>query len=179
MKAAILLVLLIAGQTLSVPFHFNKQEKKNVQTPDIELCGLCIQFSEQFINQLLNIVLNAGVVGGCSELCSLLPANKIEIGVCDLLCSIVGIEAFIKIIEKADLDPIYYCELLTACPINDYGDATITSLTVTPSNVPKGSDFTIDFAFTTKNGTGTGETILAIRTKDGIPLGIIYYNHNN
>jgi hypothetical protein len=132
------LVLLIAGQTLSVPFHFNKQEKKNVQTPDIELCGLCIQFSEQFINQLLNIVLNAGVVGGCSELCSLLPANKIEIGVCDLLCSIVGIEAFIKIIEKADLDPIYYCELLTACPINDYGDATITSLTVTPSNVPKG-----------------------------------------
>ena len=41
-------------------------------------------------------------------------------------------------LPRADLDPIYYCELLKLCPINDNGDAKITSLTVSPPNVPKG-----------------------------------------
>ena len=39
---------------------------------------------------------------------------------------------------RADLDPIYYCELLKVCPIFDKGDATILSLNVTPKAVPKG-----------------------------------------
>ena len=40
---------------------------------------------------------------------------------------------------RADLDPIYYCELLKACEIKDDGDATITNLTVTPTQVVKGN----------------------------------------
>jgi hypothetical protein len=39
---------------------------------------------------------------------------------------------------RADLDPIYFCELLTVCPIFDNGDATITSLTVKPGQGPVG-----------------------------------------
>ena len=39
---------------------------------------------------------------------------------------------------RADLDPIYYCELLRACPIKDNGDAKITSLTVEPKSGPQG-----------------------------------------
>ena len=39
---------------------------------------------------------------------------------------------------RADLDPIYYCELLKACEVKDDGDATIQSLTVNPTSVPKG-----------------------------------------
>ena len=39
---------------------------------------------------------------------------------------------------RADLDPIYYCELLRACPVNDNGDAKITSVTVTPKEGPQG-----------------------------------------
>ena len=39
---------------------------------------------------------------------------------------------------RADLDPIYYCELLKACPIKDDGDAKITSVTVTPKSGPQG-----------------------------------------
>ena len=52
---------------------------------------------------MFNVVLDAGVVGGCSELCGLLekaiPSQALDV-VCNLLCDIVGIEEFIKIIEK-------------------------------------------------------------------------------
>ena len=40
--------------------------------------------------------------------------------------------------HRADLDPIYYCELLHLCPVKDDGDAKITSLTVNPTSVPRG-----------------------------------------
>ena len=41
--------------------------------------------------------------------------------------------------SRADLDPIYYCELLKTCPIKDDGDANITYLTVTPKVVEYGT----------------------------------------
>ena len=39
---------------------------------------------------------------------------------------------------RADLDPIYYCELLKECEIKDDGDASILSLSVNPSTVQQG-----------------------------------------
>ena len=39
---------------------------------------------------------------------------------------------------RADLDPIYFCELLKTCPINDHGDATIKDLSITPVTGPQG-----------------------------------------
>lgn len=144
------------------------------QQPLLDECKLCINFAGQFINSLLNIILNGGVVGTCGALCQAL-ADKVNSSiagtVCDLLCDIVGIEAFIKVIEAADLDPIYYCELLKTCVIKDDGDAKIQSLTVKPVVVPYGSDFEIDMAFQTTKGTGTGEISLLILTVDGIPIG--------
>jgi len=41
-------------------------------------------------------------------------------------------------IFRADLDPIYFCELITVCPVNDNGDATIKSLKVIPDNFTRG-----------------------------------------
>ena len=90
----------------------------------IDLCKTCIEFAEQFINQLLNIILSklsispratafrnncllsvsdAGVVGGCADLCSILAnkTNSQAAGIaCNLLCDVVGIKEFINIIEK-------------------------------------------------------------------------------
>lgn len=40
---------------------------------------------------------------------------------------------------RADLDPIYYCELLKACPIIDNGDASVVSFKITPNPVPRGT----------------------------------------
>ena len=42
---------------------------------------------------------------------------------------------------RADLDPIYYCELLRLCPIKDDGDAHILSFTVKPRNVVYGNTY--------------------------------------
>ena len=44
--------------------------------------------------------------------------------------------------HRADLDPIYYCELLKTCVVKDDGDAKIQSLTVKPVVVPYGQSLT-------------------------------------
>jgi hypothetical protein len=85
----------------------------------------------------LNAVLNLGIVGSCVNLCQYVAqqtGSEIVGVVCNLLCDYVGISEFIKAIEHADLDPIFYCELLKACPINDNGDAKITSFVITPTS---------------------------------------------
>ncbi|XP_035680752.1 countin-1-like isoform X1 [Branchiostoma floridae] len=140
---------------------------------DLDLCKFCIDFSQQALNQLLNIILQVGVVGTCGDLCQALAdkTGSQALGVaCNLLCDIEGVKEFIKIIENADLDPIYYCELLKQCTIKDDGDAKITSLDVSPKSGPQGT-FMIDVEYTSKNGTGTGEMVIDIDTVDGIPLG--------
>ena len=46
---------------------------------------------------------DAGVVGGCGEVCGLLAekVNSKAIGeVCEILCAVVGVKEFISIIEK-------------------------------------------------------------------------------
>ena len=40
---------------------------------------------------------------------------------------------------SADLDPIYYCELLKACEVKDDGDAKINSVTVKPNQFARGA----------------------------------------
>lgn len=58
--------------------------------------------------QLLHVCLphprpDAGVVGGCEELCQLLEEkvhSQLAEVVCDILCDYVGIKEFINIIEK-------------------------------------------------------------------------------
>ena len=53
---------------------------------------------------------DAGVVGGCEQLCSLLDKevdnNQLVDVVCNLLCDYVGIKEFINIIEKSVPSPI-------------------------------------------------------------------------
>ena len=41
-------------------------------------------------------------------------------------------------LSRADIDPIYYCELLNECPIKDDADAKINSFIVSPNIVPYG-----------------------------------------
>jgi len=86
------------------------------------------------------------------------------------LCDIAGVDEFVNIIDKVDLDPIWYCELLKACVIFDKGDATITSLSVMPNKGPQGK-FAVDIEYVSQNGTGTGELAIEIKTIDGVPLG--------
>lgn len=138
----------------------------------LDKCKLCVQFAQQATSNLLNIILNVGVVGGCSDLCGALARktghNYIGV-VCDVLCDIVGTEAFVDIVRKADLNYIYLCELIPVCPVNDHGDARITSFSVTPSSGPQGI-FHINFVYNSRNGTGTGVISLRIDTAEGLPI---------
>jgi hypothetical protein len=113
-------------------------------------CGTCIDFADQTLDILLNEILNAGVIGSCAALCGAVAdktGSQVLGVVCNLLCDVGGIEEFINIINKADLDPIWYCELLKACKVNDNGDAKITSLTINPRSGPQGT-FHIDLEYT-------------------------------
>jgi len=91
--------------------------------------------------------------------------------ICDLVCDVFGIEEFIKILDKADIDPIWYCEIAKMCPINDHGDAKITTFSILPASGPQGTTFAIGFSFVSKNGTGTGELDVDIHCPDHMPVG--------
>ena len=100
-----------------------------------------VAFAGEALQELLNLILNKGVVGSCGKLCAALvkaTGNSKLGGPCNLLCDIVGIKDFIKWIQNADLSPYYDCIELGVCKTNDNGDATITSWLATPSELAAG-----------------------------------------
>jgi len=165
----------IAGLTISRahpvgPFNPSLAAVKAPKAPG-EYCATCVDFMVQAINELLNIILNGGVLGSCSALCALLP-NDVEAEVCDVLCTIAGIEAFIKLINVTDPDPLWICmELDQTCPINDNAKANITSLVVKPPSAPAGSNFTIEMIWKVTNTIGTGEVEFVVIPPDAMPFG--------
>ena len=85
----------------------------------LDVCPTCINVAEQSINILLNLILDSGIVGTCGTLCQALAdktGSQVLGTVCDLVCDVVGIDEFIKLLDKADLDPIWYCEIAKLCP---------------------------------------------------------------
>jgi len=52
------------------------------------LCNPCIQFAEQWLNILLNEILNAGVIGGCGKLCGGLKTKAPRLA-CNVVCDVV------------------------------------------------------------------------------------------
>ena len=64
----------------------------------------------------------------------------------------------------------YLIELFL-CVVNDNGDAKITTFSITPPSGVKGTTFNIEFAYVSKNGTGTGELDIDIHCPDRMPVG--------
>jgi len=125
---------------------------------DVSLCNPCFQLGGQSINILLNYILNTGVVGGCQGLCSQLPSGGGKQTACDLVCGAVGIKAFTAAIDKADLDPIYLCEVLHACPAApDDAYLELVDVAATPAAVIKGNDIKMEVVLDVANATGVGE----------------------
>ncbi|KAL5009221.1 hypothetical protein ScPMuIL_014802 [Solemya velum] len=140
---------------------------------DGQVCSLCVGLSTEGLEQLLNIILNFGIIRSCGEVCEALAdktGSQILGVACNFACDFVGVKYFVEAARKADLDPIYYCELMDLCPINDKGDAKFTNLVVTPPSGPQGL-FNIDIGYSSVNGTGTGQLDVFIYTVDGVPIG--------
>lgn len=130
-------------------------------SPDV-LCSPCLQLGEQGLNILLNYILNAGVVGGCSKLCSNLKSQG-EQTVCELACAVIGIKAFVKVLNNTDLDVFYFCEEVQACP-KPPDDAAIqlVGAMAQPAAVVKGSDVTLAVALKVINASGLGEFQISV-----------------
>merc|ERR1712146_239267 len=163
------LVLIVASYAQAASLTINQVEKTKIK-PDLDICPLCISFMNSAINDLINIIMNAGVMGSCNELCSLLP-NQTEATICDLLCAYVGIEGFIDLLNDVDPDPIWICEEITVCPTNPNAAANVTSFTVQPVHGKRQDTFTFDLTYLVTNEIGTGEVALAIIDPEGMGLG--------
>ena len=120
-KAVTVILLVIVGiasgaRSFNTPSKNLQHLKSNVR---IDLCPLCINEAVELINVALNVILDEGILQSCEELCGLV-ANKTHspfVGtMCDLACDGVGIDAFIHLIIRVDLDPIWYCEIADLCP---------------------------------------------------------------
>ncbi|CAF3728116.1 unnamed protein product [Rotaria sp. Silwood1] len=180
-KAFGLIVLLAVGYVSADPHKFNVQSRHikrallplKQQSNGIDWCPQCVNSFGDLIELVLDAVLQFGVISTCGDVCDFVAekSGSSLLGfICTIGCDILGIEEFIKLIEKADLDPIYYCETMKLCPINDNGDAKFKSFVILPPHAPVYSTFTIDFVYVSNNGTGTGELIITIKTVDGVPL---------
>jgi len=176
-KALTIVLIAIIGTACASTHSVNiKRTKLTSDVPQVrlDLCPTCINIAEQSINILLNLILDSGIIGTCGTLCQALAektGSQVIGTICDLVCDAVGIDEFIKLLDNADLDPIWYCEIAKLCPVNDHGDAKITKFSILPASGPQGTTFSIDLTYVSLNGTGTGELVIDIHTPDRIPLG--------
>jgi len=128
-----------------------------------EECSVCVTFMDQALDDLLQLILNGGVLGSCAALCGLLP-NQLEAEVCNLLCDVVGVEAFVRLIKDADLDPIWMCEELTLCERTTCTKDCVAIKQLSPggsTTFPGGAqvNWTVSFGI---GSTGVGASTLAV-----------------
>jgi hypothetical protein len=127
-------------------------------------CPVCVDFFDDSLNTLLNIILNLGVGAGCADLCSPLNDSTL-VGICSILCFLVGFEAFVDLIENADLDSIYLCSEIDLCPANTCtGDCiNITQVIVQPKKAPVRTTFNFNIFLHVLKATGTGVTRIVVQ----------------
>lgn len=151
--------------------------------PRLDVCSPCVQLGREGIGILLNALVNTGVIGSCGKLCGHLP-KQAEQEACTIACDLVGVQAFEKVLNHTDLDPIYFCESVKACkPGADSAKASIAGVKATPQSIAKGDTVQMECDVNVLNATGVGEFRLSIEgpvteplqqaflLPDGIPVG--------
>jgi hypothetical protein len=131
-----------------------------------EECSICVQFMDQALSALIQIIANTGIAGSCGELCGQLT-NQFEEEVCGVICELVGIEAFITALNDVDPDPITVCQVISICPTAPNAAGNITQLAISPLKAPVGSTFTINVNFKVTNALGTGELVIEFTPPHG------------
>jgi len=133
----------------------------------VSTCSICIQAAVLEINILANEILNGVIVDSCEELCNYLaPYGEIAVMSCNAVCIGFGLDEFISYLENEDLDPIWYCEILDMCTIDDcQGDCLDIPMYVTqPDKIPFGGTVNQYFTVWIKkpwNGTGMFRFIIS------------------
>lgn len=133
-----------------------------------DLCPFCVKTMDQVLNELVEIILNGGVLGSCSALCSRL--GGLEATACNLLCDYVGIETFVKVLSYEDPDPIYVCQLLEVCSHTNGGKADMFFCDVTPKSGRQGTTFTVEAEWRVTAPTGPGGINIVVIPQGGFPI---------
>jgi len=164
---ALLCVQAVYGASLRAVVTPNQ---KSAPAPKVDLCPFCVQFMNNALDQILQIILNGGVIGSCDALCSQLP-NQLEQVACNLICDYVGIEAFIDLVNYEDPDPIYICQVFDMCPEVDNGLVTINKTIISPAKGSQGTEFTLGIVYTVVSPTGPGLLTVYVQPPQDMPLG--------
>jgi len=143
------------------PYPNSKSPVVFVDNVEADTCEVCINAAVIEINLLANQILNGVIVADCESLCegALSNISQYAVDACDIACIGVGLDEFINMLVNTDIDPIYYCQLIYLCAIDDcQGDCIDIPMYITqPPKIPQGSVvqqyFTI---WVKKNWTGTG-----------------------
>ena len=120
-KTFALLICIAVGTAIATP---NRHIQRGVvpitkANNGIDWCPQCINSFNDLIEIVLQVILDSGVLSTCADLCSIVAdktGSEILGIVCTFGCEILGIEEFAKLVQEADLDPIYYCERVKLCP---------------------------------------------------------------
>ncbi|KAG2393776.1 hypothetical protein C9374_007307 [Naegleria lovaniensis] len=130
-----------------------------------ELCEACVNLLDFAVADLMAAI-DTGVVVSCVDLCQYVPPLfPYAYQTCELLCTVVGVNAFIAILKKADLDPVYGCQLMNVCPIHDCTAktcATFTSPGVSPQVSECGGKVLAYSRLNVFNESGPGQVILQV-----------------
>jgi len=124
-------------------------------------CEVCINFMNQAVSALIQIIAQGGIGGGCSAVCGELPESWMA-QICFLLCEFEGIEYFNELLQDADPDPIWLCMELDACPSSDNSTGVVKRIAIQPKAAPQGSTFKITFTYQLNSVTGTGQQLIAV-----------------
>jgi len=127
MYKALTLIILVAVGTACASRSYNTHPKQfqrlsssvNYPKVNIDLCPSCINEAVELINVVANLILDEGIEKTCNGLCSAVAnktGSKVLGDLCDVACLGLGIDEYIKVLIKADIDPIYYCQLVDMCP---------------------------------------------------------------
>jgi len=156
---AVLLLLLALSASAPAPLQGSNS-----------LCPTCISLMGQIINELLNIISNAGVIGSCQDLCGKLPNELEQVG-CTLLCAAVGLDVFMKAVDWADPDPVWSCMAIDVCGKTKTAAAEITHMTVHPKEGPAHTKFDVEVFWNTTSEIATGEMAVGVNGPGAFDLG--------
>ena len=126
-KAIALIILVLVGCVSARTRSLNVQSKhiQRALSPlkqgqnGLDWCPQCIDTYDDLVQVVLDIILQYGILDTCGDLCDIVAdktGSSILGFVCMFGCDVLGLEEFVKIMDKADIDPIYYCEVMKLCP---------------------------------------------------------------
>jgi len=156
--------------TLFIIFLFailgdSKLIKNSQIKPVLNECETCFDLAFSILESLFEVVTEGGVFAGCVDLCQQANGGY----TCIFVCTVIGEALFVELVKKLDLDPIYYCQLLSVCPIGDCTGncVNITNVKVNPNYAiePATFDFTVNFK-SLQNWTGTGMAYYQVSNGD-------------